>query len=276
MTPGTSTTPATVPAVPVLGSAGPARVFLAVLWRDIFVTGRELGVFLAQVVLQPLFLLFVFGKVLTELGYARADYAELLFPGIVALTATLTGLQSTALPLVIDFSFTKEIEDRLLAPMSTALVAAEKVLFAAIRALIAAAVMFPIGIWILGSVPWRAGATPLAVAVLVLGSLVGAAIGLTLGTLVPANRINIMFAVILTPLLFTGCSQYPWPSLAHLRWFQVVTALNPLTYVSEGLRAAMVPSVPHIRPVICLLALLVSLAVFGTVGIRGFLRRAID
>jgi ABC-2 type transport system permease protein len=276
MTPGTSTTPATVPAVPVLGSAGPARVFLAVLWRDIFVTGRELGVFLAQVVLQPLFLLFVFGKVLTELGYARADYAELLFPGIVALTATLTGLQSTALPLVIDFSFTKEIEDRLLAPMSTALVAAEKVLFAAIRALIAAAVMFPIGVWILGSVPWRADATPLAVAVLVLGSLVGAAIGLTLGTLVPANRINIMFAVILTPLLFTGCSQYPWPSLAHLRWFQVVTALNPLTYVSEGLRAAMVPSVPHIRPVICLLALLVSLAVFGTVGIRGFLRRAID
>ena len=276
MTPGTSTTPATVPAVPVLGSAGPARVFLAVLWRDIFVTGRELGVFLAQVVLQPLFLLFVFGKVLTELGYARADYAELLFPGIVALTATLTGLQSTALPLVIDFSFTKEIEDRLLAPMSTALVAAEKVLFAAIRALIAAAVMFPIGVWILGSVPWRADAPPLAVAVLVLGSLVGAAIGLTLGTLVPANRINIMFAVILTPLLFTGCSQYPWPSLAHLRWFQVVTALNPLTYVSEGLRAAMVPSVPHIRPVICLLALLVSLAVFGTVGIRGFLRRAID
>jgi ABC-2 type transport system permease protein len=276
MTPGTSTTPATVPAVPVLGSAGPARVFLAVLWRDIFVTGRELGVFLAQVVLQPLFLLFVFGKVLTELGYARADYAELLFPGIVALTATLTGLQSTALPLVIDFSFTKEIEDRLLAPMSTALVAAEKVLFAAIRALIAAAVMFPIGVWILGSVPWRADATPLAVAVLVLGSLVGAAIGLTLGTLVPANRINIMFAVILTPLLFTGCCQYPWPSLAHLRWFQVVTALNPLTYVSEGLRAAMVPSVPHIRPVICLLALLVSLAVFGTVGIRGFLRRAID
>ncbi len=276
MTPGTSTTPATVPAVPVLGSAGPARVFLAVLWRDIFVTGRELGVFLAQVVLQPLFLLFVFGKVLTELGYARADYAELLFPGIVALTATLTGLQSTALPLVIDFSFTKEIEDRLLAPMSTALVAAEKVLFAAIRALIAAAVMFPIGVWILGSVPWRADAMPLAVAVLVLGSLVGAAIGLTLGTLVPANRINIMFAVILTPLLFTGCCQYPWPSLAHLRWFQVVTALNPLTYVSEGLRAAMVPSVPHIRPVICLLALLVSLAVFGTVGIRGFLRRAID
>jgi hypothetical protein len=88
-----------------------------VLWRDIFVTGRELPIFLAQVVLQPLFLLLIFGKILTELGYARNGYAQLLFPGVVALTIVLTALQSTALPLVIDFSFTKEIEDRLLAPM---------------------------------------------------------------------------------------------------------------------------------------------------------------
>ncbi|MGZ6030077.1 MAG: ABC transporter permease, partial [Myxococcaceae bacterium] len=212
---------------------GAGAVFLAVLWRDLFVTGRELPVFLAQVILQPLFLLFVFGKVLTELGYARAGYAELLFPGIVALTATLTALQSTALPLVIDFSFTKEIEDRLLAPMPVSLVAIEKMVFAALRALLAALVMFPIGVVILGSVPWRTSGAPLFAAVLVLGALIGAAMGLTLGTLVQPNRINIMFALVLTPLLFTGCSQYPWPSLSRLRWFQVVTAFNPLTYVSE-------------------------------------------
>ena len=39
----------------------PGGVFLAILWRDVFVTGRELPVFLAQVILQPLFMLFVFG-----------------------------------------------------------------------------------------------------------------------------------------------------------------------------------------------------------------------
>ena len=92
-------------------------VFMAVLWRDIFVTGRELPVFLAQVILQPLFMLFVFGKVLSSLGYTRPGYAHLLFPGVVALTVLLTALQSTALPLVLEFSFTKEIEDRLLAPI---------------------------------------------------------------------------------------------------------------------------------------------------------------
>ena len=130
---------------------GAAHVFLAVLWRDLFVTGRELPVFLAQVILQPAFLLFVFGKVLSELGYTRNGYAQLLFPGVVALTATLTALQSTALPLVIDFSFTKEIEDRLLAPMPVALVAIEKMVFAAMRSMLAAVVMFPIGVLILGS-----------------------------------------------------------------------------------------------------------------------------
>ena len=62
---------------------------------------------------------------------------------------------------------------------------------------------------------------------LVLGALLGAGLGLVLGTLVKPNRINIVFSLVFTPLLFTGCSQYPWPSLDQLRWFQVVTALQP-------------------------------------------------
>jgi ABC-2 type transport system permease protein len=251
-------------------------VFLAVLWRDVFVTGREMPVFLAQVILQPLFMLFVFGKVLSSLGYTRPGYTHLLFPGVVALTAVLTALQSTALPLVLEFSFTKEIEDRLLAPIPTAFVAVEKMVFAASRALIAAVCMFPIGVLILGSVPWRAAGAPEFIVVLVLGSLVGAAMGLTMGTLVPPNRISIAFSLVLTPLLFTGCSQYPWPTLDQLRWFQVVTAFNPLTYVSEGMRGALVPNVDHIRPWVCIVALLISLAVFAAMGIRGFIRRAID
>jgi ABC-2 type transport system permease protein len=254
----------------------PARVFLAVLRRDIYVTGRELPVFLAQVVLNPLFLLFVFGKVLTELGFARGGYTQILFPGIVALTAVMTGLQGTSLPLVIEFSFTKEIEDRLLAPLPVGVVAVEKVVFASLRALLAGAVMFPIGLWVLGSIPWRASGLPLMVLVLVLGALVGSSLGLILGTAVPPNRINVMFALVLTPLLFTGSSQYPWKSLDRLPWFKVVTACNPMTYVSEGMRAALVPAVPHIAPWISLTVLTVSLAGLLALGIRLFLRRAID
>jgi len=263
-------------AVAPVRAVGQSRVFLAVLRRDLFVTGKELPVFLAQVILQPLFLLFVFGKVLGSLGYTTNHYTQLLFPGLLALTVVITGMQTLAFPLVVEFGWTKEIEDRLLSPMATGLVTAEKVLFAAFRAVIAACLMIPVGILVLGSIPWRWAGVPLMVVVLALGSLLGAGLGLVLGTLVVPTRISIVFSLVFTPLLFTGCSQYPWPSLAHLRWFQIVTACNPMTYVSEGMRAALVPYVPHIDGWVCLVVLAVALTILMSIGVRGFYRRAID
>ena len=252
------------------------QAFAAVLRRDLFVTWKELPVFLAQVILQPLFLLFVFGKVLASLGYTQNGYSDLLFPGLLALTAVITGMQTLAFPLVVEFGWTKEIEDRLLAPMSTALVAGEKVLFATMRAITATSIMIPVGILVLGSIPWRWSGVPLLIVALVLGSLLGAGLGLVMGTLVVPQRINIVFSLVFTPLLFTGCSQYPWPSLSKLPWFQVVTACNPMTYVSESMRAALVPSVPHIAVWVCMVVLVGSVSALMGIGVRGFYRRAID
>jgi ABC-2 type transport system permease protein len=262
--------------VAVVSAATQRKAFLAVLERDIYVTGRELPAFLAQVILQPFFLLFVFGKVLGSLGYTQHGYTDLLFPGLLALTAVITGMQTLAFPLVAEFGWTREIEDRLLAPMPTSFVAAEKVLFAMLRSLTATLIMLPVGVLVLGSIPWRWEGLPLFIAGLLLGSLVGAGFGLVIGTFVQPARLNLVFSLVFTPLLFTGCSQYPWPSLDSLPWFQVVTALNPMTYVSELMRAALVPEVPHIQPWICLVVLVVAIAALMTLGVRGFYRRAID
>lgn len=252
------------------------RGFVALLWRDTFVTGRELGSFLAQVIIQPLFMLFIFGKVLGELGFTQGNFIDVLLPGVIGFTAFLTALQNTALPLVIEFSWTKEIEDRLLAPVPTDLVAIEKMIFATVRGLIAGLVMFPLGWLILGSLPMSWSALPLVLVYLVLGSLVGAAVGMTLGTAVPATKINIMFAVILTPLMFTGATQFPWPALDSLRWFQIICAFNPLTYLSEALRGEMVPEVPHMPEWMSTLGMLGFLAIFTFFGVKGFRKRAID
>lgn len=252
------------------------RTFNAVLWRDVFVTGRELVPFLLQVLVQPFFTLFIFGKVLTSMGYVGDDYAAILLPGVVALNGFLGALQNTTMPLIMDFSWTREIEDRLLAPMPIHLVAVEKMIFGALRGIIAALVMVPIGFLILDNVSWPASAWIPVILIVILGSLVGATIGMTIGTLVTPRRINILFAVIMMPLMFTGSTQFPWVGLEHVRWFQVVCALNPLTYVSEAMRAELVPAVPHIPMWINLVVILVSIAVFGAIGIRGFLRRAID
>ncbi|HEY3920956.1 MAG TPA: ABC transporter permease [Gaiellaceae bacterium] len=248
----------------------------AVLYRDLYVTVRELPAFLAQVILQPFFLLFVFGKVLSSLGYTQHNYAALLFPGLLALTAVITSMQTLAFPLVAEFGWTREIEDRLLAPMPTSFVAAEKVFFALLRALVATLVMIPIGIGVLGSIPWRWQGLPLFLLGLAFGALVGAGFGMLLGTAVQPQRISLVFSLVFTPLLFTGCSQYPWPSLSRLRWFQIVTAANPMTYVSEMLRGALTPQVPHIEPWICIVVLVGAVALLLVLGVRGFYRRAID
>jgi ABC-2 type transport system permease protein len=257
--------------------AGALRAFLAICRRDIFVTGVQFPVFLAQVLLQPLFFLFIFGRILTSVGFARPAYATVLLPGIVALTVVTTAIQSTSLPLVLEFSFTKEIEDRLLAPLPVSLVAVQKIVIASLRGVIGGIVIFPLGAWIIGNnlhlSTQHVGTTALFI---VMGALIGSAIGLTMGTFVEARQINIMFAIIFTPLLFTGCTQYPWESLKALRWFQIVTLFNPITYVSEGLRGALVPQLSHMDPLIAGVVLLFSILLFSAAGIYGFDRRAVD
>jgi ABC-2 type transport system permease protein len=264
------------PATGRISAASSARkAFAAILWRDVFVTGKELWVLLIQVALTPLFMLFIFAKVLSRQGYVSADYGRhLLLPGIIALAAFLTALQSVAFPLVMEFGWTKEIEDRLLAPMPTDLVTVEKLVMATARGLFAAVIMYPIGALVLGTAPWHPAGLPLLLVVVLLGAWVGAGIGITLGTLITPAKISIMFGLVLTPLMFTGATQYPWPLLSSMRWFQVVTAINPLTYCSEGVRAAMVPELPHVRPWICVAVLLLSSAVFTFTGMWSFRRRA--
>ena len=253
------------------------RAFLALCSRDLWVLVRHEPVaFLAQALLQPLFYLFIFGRVLPEIGAAQGAYGTQLLPGILGLTLFLTALQATALPLVIDFSFTKEIEDRLLAPVSVQAVGIQKALVAALRGIVAAALIVPLGALILPGGIDLGGANWLEFALLmVFGSLAGAAVGLCLGTLVPPNRINVMFAVALTPLLFTGATFYPWQGLDGIRWFQVVTLANPLTYVSEGMRAALTDA-PALGAGWVALGLAVSLVAFATAGLIGFRRRALD
>ncbi|MEU6346030.1 ABC transporter permease [Streptomyces sp. NPDC046977] len=254
------------------------RTFFFILWRDIFVTGRELGIFLAQVLVEPLFILFVFGKVLGDLGFTGGGFQQVLLPGVVALNSFLVSLQNTALPLVIDFSWTKEIEDRLLAPIPTTLVAVEKMVFGALRGVVASLVMIPIGMLVLDDVSWPLDTFLPTVGVLLLGALAGSTVGLTIGTLAPARHISVVFAVTLTPLMFTGCTQFPWRALTDLRWYQVLCTLNPLTYVSEGIRDLMLPAGgPASIPLwVDLSALTAAIVIFGTIGILGFRRRAQD
>ena len=247
------------------------------LWRDIWVAMRDWSGFLAQTLLQPVFFLFIFGNVLPRLGQASGSYSRLLLPGIIGLTTLLTAMQSVALPLAIEFGYTKEIEDRLLSPLPVRMVAFQKMVFGVLRGLLAGALIIPLGRIILGSgFAVSTEHLPLLILVSILGSFGGAGVGLTLCTAFQPQQIGLMFSLVLTPLLFTGCVYYPWAQLEHLRWFQVVTCFSPLTYTSEGFRASLVPEAPHMPVPFIIFGQIAFIFFFGFVGMRGFLRKALD
>jgi len=258
------------------------KPFLAILMRDVVITKRELIPFLLQSLMQPLFFLFIFGKVLPGMGLAAGGFVAIMLPGIVALTTLLAAMQGVSLPLVLDLGFAREIDDRLLAPLPVAFVAYEKVLFAALRGMIAGSVIFPLAAWILGDrFSMRTDHIPLLIGMIVLTAFTGAGIGLVMGTSIKPEQISLMFTLVFTPLLFTGCTYYPWGQLDHIRWFQVVTLFNPLTYAAEGLRHAMVPPINgHELKTLgvewVLFALVASIFATCFIGARTFRRRVIS
>ena len=181
-----------------------------------------------------------------------------------------------ALPLSNEFGGTKEIEDRILAPVPVQVVALEKVLFGAAQSVLAGALVLPMVLAIPSTpVALEVRSWTLLVAVAVLSALLSGALGMALGTYVSPRQIGLMFSLVVLPLTFLGAVYYPWASLGAIRWLQLGVLVNPLVYVSEGLRAALTPSIDTMPPVAFLGAMTVAFAVLLTLGLRGFVRRTV-
>lgn len=253
-----------------------ARVFLALLRRDARVARRELPFFLIRTTLQPLLFIVVFGYLLPKMRFMQSDYTTALLPGILAVSLAFASIQSVTLPMVQDFGWTREIEDRLLAPVPVSLLALEKVVLGILQGLISASVVLPLGRLIMGPIAGLTFANAWLVIVLaLLGGAAFSTMGLLMGSLVNPQQIGMMFSVIVAPMLFFGCAYYPWRGLDVVPAIQKVVLLNPLTYVAEGMRGVLTPEVPHLPLPAVVIALVAISALFWWLGVRAFERRAI-
>ena len=88
------------------------KTFFAMLARDAHVARRNAIQLLMQTFLQPLLFVFIFGKVMVGSGYMPEAYKSLLLPGIIAISMVFTGIWAVAMPLIAEFQWTREIEDR--------------------------------------------------------------------------------------------------------------------------------------------------------------------
>jgi ABC-2 type transport system permease protein len=253
------------------------KAFFALLARDAHVARRNLVPLLFQTFLQPLLFVFIFGRVMVGSGYLPAVYKSQLLPGIMAISMVFTGIWAVAMPLIGEFQFTREIEDRLLAPIDISWVAVEKVVAGLMQAIVAGLVVIPLGWLILRPGLELHLANPLAfVCVTVLVAGFSACGGLALGCSVDQQHIGLMFSMVLTPMIFFGCTYYPWSALSKFPILQKVVLINPLAYASEGLRATLVPQFPHLSLPFILVALTCFDVLLLVVGLRQFHKKAVS
>lgn len=262
---------------------GYAAAFWGMILRDLTVLRRGLAPFVLRTVMNPLLFVFIFTYVMPRIGQgvqtgaAGVTYATIIVPGLVAVGMVFQGISAVALPLSIELGATREIEDRVLAPLPVELVAIEKLVFGAVQGVLAGAVVFPL-VYAIPATPVSIHVAnwPLLIVVLLLASLTSGALGLALGTIVRPQQIGLMFALVVVPITFLGCVYYPWAMLHPVRWLQVLVLINPLVYMSEGLRAALTPDLPHMPVWAFLGALSAATLLLGGIGVRAFVRRTIS
>jgi len=210
-------------------------------------------------------------------GYMPAIYKTLLLPGIIAISMVFTGIWAVAMPLIAEFQWTREIEDRLLAPINITWIAIEKVLAGAIQATIAGLIVIPLAWLVLRpGIEIHIGNPLLFVVIVLLVSGFSACGGLALGCSINQQHIGLMFGMVITPMIFFGCTYYPWNALDKFPILQKAVLINPLVYASEGMRAMMVTGFPHLSIAAVLAALVFFDVLLLVLGLRQFEKKAIS
>jgi ABC-2 type transport system permease protein len=256
--------------------------FGALLLRDLGVLRKNIPEFVLRTVMQPLLFVFVFTYVFPKIGQGvggasgEQTFSSLLVPGVVAIACIFQGIQAVALPLVQEFGVSREIEDRVMAPLPVWGVAAEKLSAGAIQGLVAALIVFPLA----AIIP----VTPVHLEVqwfklltlLPLAAITGSSLGLVIGTRVNPRQVPLLFGLVIIPMTFLGATYYPWASLTPIPWLKAVVLVNPLVYMSEGMRVSLTPYIPHMAYWGIYGGLIVFAIGLSTLGIQGFSKRVLS
>jgi ABC-2 type transport system permease protein len=280
----------TATAIPTQAELVPARTpeaasrtaFKALLLRDLVVLRKTLREFLPRTLLQPLLLVFVFTYVFPKIGQGvggsgagAAEFSTALVAGVVGLAIMFQGIQSVALPMVQEFGYTREIEDRVLAPMPVSMVAIEKVVAGALNGMFSALLVFPIATIVPVTPVHLDISWPILITLMPLACYMCGSLGLAFGTRFEPRTVPLLFGVIILPLTFLGAIYYPWQSLSAIKWLQIFVLVNPLVYMCEGFRAALTPA-PHMSLWAVYPALIGFSALFTWAGLSGFKKRVLS
>jgi ABC-2 type transport system permease protein len=255
--------------------------FGAMLLRDMRVVRKQWRAFLSRTIMQPLLTVFVFAYVFPKIGQGvggsgagASNFSTLLAPGMVAFALIFQGIQAVALPLVSEFGYTREIDDRVLAPLPVWAVGFEKIASGALQAAVASLIVFPI-LYFVPATPVHLHVHWLVLVTLApLACLVGGSLGLTLGTRIEPRQVSLMFSILVLPMSMLGAVYYPWAHLGAIKWLKYAVLINPLVYMSEGFRMALT-NINHMNGFAIYGAIIAALALLMRAGLQGFAKRVL-
>ncbi len=254
-----------------------ARIFLQMTRRDVRVLSREFAGDLINAVTWPASLAITFGYVLPAIGM-DPKYGSFLVVGAIASTFFYLAL-GFGNELVSDFCSLRCIDYYFTLPASSyRAVLIQRVLSFTAHSVFITLPLLPIGKLILGD---RMDLSQVSIIKLVLmmtacGVFFGF-FGLWLASWIATPRaFNSVWRRVYTPLQLLGCYWFSFFMGYKVFGFAALIALtNPLTYMCEGVRAAVLGQSEHMNFWLCLVVLIAYTSVFGWYAMRK-LRRRLD
>lgn len=254
-----------------------STVFWIMVKRDLVIQLRNWAEFIFRVAMLPFILILTYGYVLPKIGILSEDFPNQMFPGMIGMSLLITGIHGTAVPLSMDFNNSREIEDRLQAPVSIKVTAWSKMVVGIIESWIGALIVLPVSVIFMGSyLNFSMTSVDILqlILILLISSVTSATLGLLVGTIVKPMQIAAMFPGFLMPIIFTGAIFFNWASLSAIPVMKGLVLLNPLVYINEALRSTMIETSDAMPIWLSLGGIVVFTLVMGVVGMKRFKKMA--
>ena len=165
-----------------------------------------------------------------------------------------------------------------MAPLPVWSVAVEKVVAGALQGSIAAAIVFPLAMFV-PATPVHLDVRPGAPAHAARPSPPWAPRrwGWCSAPASIRDRCRSCSGSVVIPIVFLGATYYPWANLTPIPWLKAVVLLNPLVYMSEGMRIVADAAGPRTCPYWAIYGGMIGFsACFLALGIDGFRKRVLS
>ncbi|NDD53655.1 ABC transporter permease [bacterium] len=251
------------------------RIFIELLRRDLIIIRREFFGDLINAITWPLANAITFGLVLPSFGMDRA-YGSFLLIGALATTFFYLSV-SLAEDLVNDFCGLRSIDFLVILPASRYwLILVQRVCSFAVHATVVSVPLIPIGKLLLGDrMDLSHFSTIKFMLIMLLSAMFYGFFALWLASWIPNSRhFMSVWRRVYTPSQLLGCYWFSFAMAYEVFGFKAyITLLNPLTYMCEGVRSAVLGGEKYLNFWLVLGLLAVYTGLFGIYAMRKLKRR---